>query len=86
MSRKATLAAMMMLTSGSVPHSPAFRSMRPVRRESGGTISAACPRCKAEPQEWCDSRTLGRHLFHKARVDAHAAAIREALTKEVNDE
>lgn len=30
----------------------------------------ACPRCGAEPGEPCDRFTLGRHLYHLARVEA----------------
>lgn len=30
----------------------------------------ACPRCGAGVGEPCDRRTLGRHMHHKARVDA----------------
>lgn len=32
--------------------------------------SVACPRCKAKPGQPCDSRTLGRHPFHAARLQA----------------
>lgn len=35
-----------------------------------GARAVACPRCKAGAGEGCDQRTLGRHTFHKARVDA----------------
>jgi len=34
-------------------------------------LDVACPRCKAEPGEPCSRRTLGRHRFHLARVEAH---------------
>ena len=35
-----------------------------------GTLRVACPRCHAAIGENCDARTLGRYLFHKARIDA----------------
>jgi len=38
-----------------------------------GPDSMPCPKCKAEPGEPCDRRTLGRHSYHRARVDAFRA-------------
>ncbi len=35
-------------------------------------LDVVCPRCGAEVKVWCDRRTLGRHVHHKARVDALA--------------
>lgn len=36
-------------------------------------ISVACPRCGAGAGVPCDRRTLGRHSYHLARVQAHGA-------------
>lgn len=33
-------------------------------------LRVACPKCGAEIGNGCDARTLGRHPFHKARIDA----------------
>lgn len=35
-----------------------------------GALRVACPRCHAEIGKDCDAATLGRHSFHKARIDA----------------
>lgn len=38
-----------------------------------GPLAVGCPKCHAEPGDRCNPRTLGRHMFHKARVDASEA-------------
>ena len=39
-----------------------------------GILRVACPRCHAEIGKDCDAATLGRHSFHKARIDAAKGA------------
>lgn len=46
--------------------------------EPTGPLSVSCPKCHAEPDRRCNPRTLGRHLFHKARVDHYASSQPEA--------
>jgi hypothetical protein len=41
-----------------------------------GPQAVACPRCKAAPGQRCDHRTLRRHAYHLARVQALAGAGR----------
>ena len=39
-----------------------------------GALRVACPRCHAEIGKDCDAATLGRHMYHKARIDAAKGA------------
>jgi hypothetical protein len=34
-------------------------------------LPVACPRCRAEPREPCNQRTLGRKRHHWARVESY---------------
>ena len=64
-----------------VAHVEETRRERPVfvgaasplpRRYSSPELAVACPRgdCRAAPGEPCNPKTLVRHRYHKARVDA----------------
>ena len=75
MSRRASLYTALLVGSvGMLDHGPRVRlpSARPKPRPAG-VIGEPCPRCKAEPGQDCDRHTLGRRMYHKARVDALAA-------------
>jgi hypothetical protein len=45
------------------------RGRAPDPKTIKGPHRVACPRCHAEAGKSCDRRTLGRHHYHKARVD-----------------
>lgn len=66
--------AMMLLAASTEPQARTHRRLRDHTPGWGpkpsGPITVACPRCKAAVGERCDQRTLGRHLYHRARVDA----------------
>ena len=48
---------------------PSARAHRDATRpEVKGAKSAPCPTCNALAGQECDSRTLGRHRYHRARV------------------
>ncbi len=44
-----------------------------------------CPTCGAAPGKSCDRRTLGRHAYHRSRVDASTRPELEALEEAMNE-
>lgn len=55
------------------PEERAAATVREIQRSGPahrGPRGVTCPRCQAAPGERCDRRTLGRYLYHRARVEA----------------
>lgn len=40
-------------------------------------LRVACPKCRAEPGRRCNASTLGRHKFHRPRIEALQAILAE---------
>ena len=44
-------------------------------KKDAGPLATPCPRCGADLDEECRKGTLGKHPYHKARVDARKADV-----------
>jgi hypothetical protein len=74
MNRLQLMAALLATTSSSDSDwtitSPSGRNLPEPPPEPRRVYDVACPKCHAKSGEECDQRTLGRHLYHLARVKA----------------
>ncbi len=72
MSHRRAFSALAALAPGCWGHGLLRRPRRRIADRDARLV--ACPRCRAEPGEPCDRRTLGRYAQHRARVEATRTA------------